>query len=294
MYDNSSSSFITTTHAWMQHRTVVTDRSSLLHHTKHHKKSNLKSSTSMLFMVNSSNQNDHEELPPPQQQQLTDDSYRRHTNHRRTLLQSTASTAMMTVLGMTTTMTATTTFPLVAHAVGPVKIALTPLQYSAVICPPDRPIPGEKAMIGMRGLCVTVRAKLDAVSPKSLEKVGVYGFVNDGDSGDSVLANNPDGGTDAGQFAMIESVTPQDTTITFEFIAAVPRDKDLSIYDNGIGPLNFSSLRLISYPGGQQFGAISPCEMNEFSDECEEWERENGPYQKAEYMVKSNPRTKGS
>jgi hypothetical protein len=61
----------------------------------------------------------------------------------------------------------------------------------------------------------------------------------------------------------------------------------------GIAPLNFESLRVISYPGGQQYGAINPCEMNEFSDECEAWEQENGPYKKGEFMVKSNPRTKG-
>lgn len=42
-----------------------------------------------------------------------------------------------------------------------------------------------------------------------------------------------------------------------------------------------------------QYGAISPCEMNEFSDECEAWEAENGQFEKAEYMVRSNPRTKG-
>jgi hypothetical protein len=44
---------------------------------------------------------------------------------------------------------------------------------------------------------------------------------------------------------------------------------------------------------GQQYGAINPCEMNEFSDECEAWEAENGRYEKIEYMMKSNPRTKG-
>lgn len=33
--------------------------------------------------------------------------------------------------------------------------------------------------------------------------------------------------------------------------------------------------------------------MNEFSDECEAWEAENGPYERGEYMVKSNVRTKG-
>ncbi len=42
-----------------------------------------------------------------------------------------------------------------------------------------------------------------------------------------------------------------------------------------------------------EFGAISPCEMNEFSDECEAWEAENGPYEKGQFMVKSNERTKG-
>ena len=99
--------------------------------------------------------------------------------------------------------------------------------------------------------------------------------------------------TDAGQFAMIESVTPKDKKVEFEFVAAVPVDKDISKYENGIGPLTFESLRLISFPGGQQFGAISPCEMNEFSDECEAWEAENGPYVKQSYMMKSNPRTAG-
>ena len=62
---------------------------------------------------------------------------------------------------------------------------------------------------------------------------------------------------------------------------------------SGIAPLNFESLRVISYPGGQQYGAINPCEMNEFSDECEAWEEVNGPYKKGDFMVKSNPRTKG-
>lgn len=67
--------------------------------------------------------------------------------------------------------------------------------------------------------------------------------------------------------------------------------QDLSQFENGIGNLKFEGLRLINFPGGQQFGAISPCEMNEFSDECEAWEAENGPYKRADYMVKRNPRT---
>lgn len=138
-----------------------------------------------------------------------------------------------------------------------------------------------------------VEAELKGPSPKDLVDVGVYGFVKDGNTGNSVLANNPDLSTDAGQFAMIPTITTTTKKITFDFVAAVPMENDISQFENGIGPLDFSSLRVISFPGGQQFGAISPCEMNEFSTECEEWEEENGPYTKKDFMVKSNDRTKG-
>jgi len=84
---------------------------------------------------------------------------------------------------------------------------------------------GEKAMKGMKGLCVTVDADLKEFPDKNLEKVGVYGFVKDGVTGDSVLANNPDLSTDAGQFAMIETITPSTRKVQFEFIAAVPMEK---------------------------------------------------------------------
>jgi hypothetical protein len=60
---------------------------------------------------------------------------------------------------------------------------------------------------------------------------------------------SPDLSTDAGQFAMIESVTPNDTKLQFEFIAALPKTKDVSQYENGIGTLKFESLRIISFPG---------------------------------------------
>lgn len=148
-------------------------------------------------------------------------------------------------------------------------------------------------MKGMRGLCVQVKGDLAENSPKELDKVGVYGYVLDAVDSESVLANNPDGGSDAGQFAMVPSVSTTDKKIEFEFIAAVPMEKNVAQYEDGIGPLTFKSLRIISFPGGQQFGAISPCEMNEFSEECDIWEQENGPYVKADFMVKSNSRTKG-
>ena len=38
----------------------------------------------------------------------------------------------------------------------------------------------------------------------------------------------------------------------------------MSGYDAGIAPITFKSLRVVSFPGGQQYGAINPCEMNEF------------------------------
>ena len=121
----------------------------------------------------------------------------------------------------------------------------------------------------------------------------MYGYEDDAVTAESVLANNPDSGTDAGQFAMIPTISPKDKKIEFEFIAAVPMEKDVSQFEDGIGPLSFKSLRVISFPGGQQYGAISPCEMNEFSEECEAWEAENGTYEKGDFMIKSNPRTKG-
>ena len=146
-------------------------------------------------------------------------------------------------------------------------------------------------MLGMRALCVTVQANILEKVPKQLDKIGVYGFITDATTGDSVLANNPDLSTDAGQFAIIELIEPSQTKTTFEFIAAIPRDRDLSQYENGIGPLNFESLRVVSFPGGQQYGAISPCEMNEFSQECEDWEAENGPYNRGKFMMDRNPRS---
>lgn len=62
-------------------------------------------------------------------------------------------------------------------------------------------------------------------TPKDLEKVGVYGYVTYDTSGESVLANNPDLSTDAGQFAMIETVSANDKKLQFEFIAAIPKTR---------------------------------------------------------------------
>lgn len=213
-----------------------------------------------------------------------------NASSRRTFV---AKTASIITLGTITASNLTPQLGGEANAVGPVKLILENPVYSAKPCPKDKPIPGQKAMLGMRGLCVTVKADLQSPSPKDLEKVGVYGFVIDAVSGESVLANNPDLSTDAGQFAMIESVTPTTKSVEFEFVAAIPKEVDISQEELGITPLQFDGLRIISFPGGQQYGAINPCEMNEFSSECDDWEEENGPYKKGDFMVQSNARTKG-
>ena len=126
---------------------------------------------------------------------------------------------------LTSTTTSIVSTPQPAQAVGPTKINLLNPVYYAVPCGKDKPIPGEKAMKGMRGLCVTVTVDLEDAPEKVLDKVGVYGFVTDEESGESVLANNPDLSTDAGQFAMVPEVKPGDKKISFEFIAAVPYDQ---------------------------------------------------------------------
>jgi hypothetical protein len=114
--------------------------------------------------------------------------------------------------------------PQPANAIGPIKINLLNPKYTAIPCPKDRPIPGEKAMKGMRGLCVTVDVDLEDLPDRELEKIGVYGYITDEGTGESVLANNPDLSTDAGQFAMIEQIKQTDKKTQFEFIAAVPRE----------------------------------------------------------------------
>ena len=111
-----------------------------------------------------------------------------------------------------------------AQAIGPVKINLLNPTYTAIPCPKDKPIPGEKAMKGMRGLCVTVNVDLEELPDRELDKIGVYGYITDKGTGESVLANNPDLSTDAGQFAMIEKIQKTDKKTQFEFIAAVPKE----------------------------------------------------------------------
>ena len=135
---------------------------------------------------------------------------------RRSFLATTTSTAAILAGASTQTQP--------ARAVGPIRIDLKNPTYTAVPCPKDKPIPGQMAMRGLKGMCVTVQADLSEAAPKNLEKIGVYGFVTD-EGGESVLANNPDLSTDAGQFTLIELISPQDKKVEFEFVAAIDPKK---------------------------------------------------------------------
>ena len=63
-------------------------------------------------------------------------------------------------------------------------------------------------------------------------------------------------------------------------------DNPMGQYENG--PLEFHLLWIISYPWWTTNNTVPflPVKSNEFSDECEAWEKnKNGPYQRGDYMV---------
>eukprot|EP00611_Tribonema_gayanum_P021562 TRINITY_DN4173_c0_g1_i1.p1 TRINITY_DN4173_c0_g1~~TRINITY_DN4173_c0_g1_i1.p1 ORF type:complete len:237 (-),score=54.14 TRINITY_DN4173_c0_g1_i1:320-1030(-) len=176
---------------------------------------------------------------------------------RDVLLRGALSAGVAAALALTTAVSP-------ADAIGPVKIALTNPTYAEVTCPPNTQVPGQKAGAGLRPVCIKVKADADNPAKKDLENPAIFGRVFDED-GTSVVANNPDGGTDAGQFAMIEGVVPPGKSkIEFQFVAAIGPKEELSKKT-----LTFPSIKAISYPGAGRYGAITECEMNPLADECD-------------------------
>ncbi|CBN77632.1 conserved unknown protein [Ectocarpus siliculosus] len=150
-----------------------------------------------------------------------------------------------------------------AAAFGPIKMELTEPEYASVVCPPKTQVPGEKAGAGLKPVCVKVTVTANNPSPKEVVDAAVFGFVFDEDS-TSVVANNPDGASDAGQFAIIDKIPKGSSRVSFQFVAAIEPDEDFSLKK-----LKFKSLKAISYAGGQQYGAITECEMNPLAAECD-------------------------
>mmetsp|Transcript_9212 Transcript_9212/g.12195 ORF Transcript_9212/g.12195 Transcript_9212/m.12195 type:complete len:226 (+) Transcript_9212:300-977(+) len=151
--------------------------------------------------------------------------------------------------------------PTEVAAIGPVKFPLENVEYKAVDCA-GRKLPGSKAVAGLKAICVEITAETTSKEKKPVIDASVFGFVKD-EFGNSVVANNPDASTDAGQFAIIDEIRPGKSKVSFQFVAAIPEERE------GLGILNFESLKAISYPGGNRFKAISECDFNPSADECD-------------------------
>jgi hypothetical protein len=127
-------------------------------------------------------------------------------------------------------------------------------------------MPGQKAMEGLFPVCIEVTA--DVTNPKgtALRDVSVFGFVQEDGAGNSVLPNNPDFKSDAGQYAMIKSVPPGRSQVIYQFVAAVSNDPKVS----EVPKLSFTRTKAISYPGGERFKPLSACEIDPYAEGCKD------------------------
>lgn len=155
----------------------------------------------------------------------------------------------------------------IANAFGPQEVALSKLSYKQVeLCNGQKPImPGQKAMEGLYAACIEVEATADNPASGPLKDVSVYGFIKDKEAGNSVLPNNPDFRSDAGQYAMIKIIPPGKSQITFQFVAAVTAN---TAKGETLPGLIFLNTKAVSYPGGSKFKALDPCEIDPRADGC--------------------------
>ncbi|KAJ1461050.1 hypothetical protein M885DRAFT_508595 [Pelagophyceae sp. CCMP2097] len=156
-----------------------------------------------------------------------------------------------------------------AGALGPETIELTELTYAdtgKLVGEPcaGRPLkpPGEKVAAGLLPKCVLVKAKSFNPKKTAVSDAGVFGYVKTA-TGDSVIANNPDFRSDAGQFTMIKLVPPGAGRVEFEFVAVIPDSKD------ALGELEFVGTKAVSYPGGKRMATFTECELDSLSDACD-------------------------
>jgi hypothetical protein len=118
---------------------------------------------------------------------------------------------------------------------------------------------------------VSIEVEADAINPdnsKAYSDVSVYGFVKEDNAGNSVLPNNPDFRSDAGQYAMIKKVAPGSSQITYQFVAAFSADPK----KEKLPSLTFFKTKAIYYPGGAKFNPLGICEIDPRADGCEEEE----------------------
>jgi hypothetical protein len=91
--------------------------------------------------------------------------------------------------------------PVPANAFGPQDVDLKIVSYKQVeLCDGKKPImPGQKAAEGLFPVCIEVDADVTNPGKTELKDVSVYGFIKEDAAGNSVLVNNPDFRSDAGQ-----------------------------------------------------------------------------------------------
>ena len=160
-----------------------------------------------------------------------------------------------------------------AHAFGPVEIPLKVIGYKEVtpLCNGQKiTMPGQKAMEGLYPSCIEVEALVNNPSSDTLKDVSVYGFVKENIAGNSVLPNNPDFKSDAGQFAMIKSVAPGESKVTFQFVVAIQQDTKKG---EALPPIEIFKQKAISFPGGTKFAPLSNCELDPRS--CDDGEEDD-------------------
>mmetsp|Transcript_23058 Transcript_23058/g.59235 ORF Transcript_23058/g.59235 Transcript_23058/m.59235 type:complete len:216 (+) Transcript_23058:12-659(+) len=152
-----------------------------------------------------------------------------------------------------------------AMAIGPTSIDLSVKKYEEIVCPPELAAGriggsiGAGASKGIKQRCIRVTVSGTNPSKSVVTDAAVFGRVFNSES-NSVVANNPDGRTDAGQFAMIPKVEPGDSTFDFVFVATDS--------GNELGDLRFESLKCIAYPGGARYKPYDECEQNEAMEGC--------------------------
>ncbi len=161
------------------------------------------------------------------------------------------------------------------QAFGPVEMKDFKIKkYDNVeLCDGKKPImPGQKAMEGLYPACIEVEATLTNPNDKTYKDVSVYGMVKENEAGNSVLPNNPDFSTDAGQYAMIKKVPPGEQDIKFQFVIATTKNP---LKGEKIPDLTFFNQKVVSMPGGNKFVPLDECEIDPRADGCEDNERDN-------------------
>ena len=176
--------------------------------------------------------------------------------------------------------------PAAARAVGPETIKLEIKGYAEVTCPPELAQGraggslGAGASSGIKQKCVEVSAAASNPTGKAVPDAAVFGRVFNKEDGSSVVANNPDGRTDAGQMAMIDSVPAGDNDLKFIFVAQQQTTCSTRPDPNGKRPpcddtasieglLRFESMKAVSYPGGDRYKTYDQCEQNPFAEGCD-------------------------